>query len=76
MSEENCSESDVSVSRRYSSRVKKYVLLVLWFLIPLKASPAKLDFAACFTYVKCSFRVRLHKNDFIVLNLFLKKNCY
>jgi hypothetical protein len=73
MSEENCSESDVSVSRRYSSRVKKYVLLVLWFLISLKA---KLDFAACFTYVKCSFRVQLHKNDFIVLNLFLKKNCY
>jgi hypothetical protein len=28
MSEENCSESDVSVSCRYSSRVKKYLRII------------------------------------------------
>jgi hypothetical protein len=27
-----------------------------------KATAAKLDFAACFRYAKCWFRVRLHKN--------------
>jgi hypothetical protein len=27
----------------------------------LKVTAAKLDFAGCFSYAKCSFRVRLHK---------------
>jgi hypothetical protein len=33
-------------------------------VVVLREAVAKFDFAACFRYVKCLFRVRLHKHVF------------
>jgi hypothetical protein len=39
--------------------------------LSLKATAAKLDFAACFRYAKCWFRVRLHKKLFFDFDDFM-----
>jgi hypothetical protein len=39
----------------------KSIAAKVYTTLTLKATAAKLDFAACFRYAKCSFRVRLHK---------------